>query len=306
MTLQHDGFASPVTIRLVQAQKSPGCNVCSQIVLRPFLLVDLKSVQVLLQDLPALYPGGDAWLLRRLTDALAGAARCTLAVSAQGLAGITIETPKSLDTVKLSTLYVHPDFRHLGLGTQLLKACRSGWVQAGITTAYVTVDARLTTSLAPLLRQVGFSYTALECNRYGPGRDEMVFHWFAPTNANNHTINTSEYAEAIYTGAKRHEFRRVRASFVSGDRVLVYEPLPTGLVTGEFVVGTVHQGLPSDITCLETDPWSRIAAEHYLRGAHIATAIEVTAATKWEAGIKLHDVSPGIRPPQSYVFINEK
>ena len=113
----------------------------------------------------------------------------------------------------------------------------------------------------------------------------------------------SRFTEAIYGGAKLHEFRRVRMSFSSGDRVLIYEPLPVGLITGEFIAGAVLSGSPSDLIRLEADPWSRGAAEQYLRGARIASAVEIRQAVKWDKGIEIKEMLPGTRPPQSYVFI---
>lgn len=94
-------------------------------------------------------------------------------------------------------------------------------------------------------------------------------------------------------------------SFSSGDRVLIYEPLPVGLITGEFVAGAVLFGSPSDLIHLEADPWSRSAAEQYLRGTRVASAVEILQAVKWDKGLEIQEVLPGTRPPQSYVFIKE-
>ncbi len=113
----------------------------------------------------------------------------------------------------------------------------------------------------------------------------------------------SRFTEAIYDGTKLHEFRRVRTSFSSGDRVLIYEPLPTGLITGEFIVGIVLSGSPADLIRMEADPWSRSAAEKYLQGACVASAVEILQAVKWDKGTEINEMLPGTRPPQSYVFI---
>jgi len=113
----------------------------------------------------------------------------------------------------------------------------------------------------------------------------------------------SQFAVAIYSGTKRHEFRRVRMSFSRGDRVLIYEPLPVGLITGEFIAGDVLSGSPFDLVNIEVDHWSRSEAEQYLRGVGTASAVEILQAVKWDNGIEIKEMLPGIRPPQSYVFI---
>lgn len=95
----------------------------------------------------------------------------------------------------------------------------------------------------------------------------------------------------------------MRTTLSRGDRVLIYEPLPVGLITGEFVVGAVLFGSPSDLVHIEADPWSRSAAKQYLQGASTASAVEILQAVKWDKGIKVQEVLPGTRPPQSYVFI---
>lgn len=158
-------------------------SACDEFLLRPFLHNDFVQARVLLRELPAIYPGGDAWLNRRLSDAIAGTARCTVAASPYGLVGITIETPKGYDRLKLSTLYIHPDFRRSGLGKRMLNTCRLAWMLAGIQQVHVTVDARRTSALAPLLVNAGFKYTTTELHRYGAGRHETVFHWYPSPHA---------------------------------------------------------------------------------------------------------------------------
>jgi len=166
---------------------------CDKVILRPFFQNDYVQARALLHELPALYPGGDAWLKCRLGDALAGAARCTVAASPHGLVGITIETPKGSGRLKLSTLYIHPDFRRSGLGTRMLEACRQTWILAGIQQVHVTVDARRSAALAPLLVHAGFRYTATEKHRYGPGRHETIFHWCPDPHADTNDPHVDQF-----------------------------------------------------------------------------------------------------------------
>lgn len=44
-----------------------------------------------------------------------------------------------------------------------------------------------------------------------------------------------KYAKSIYKGTKKYELRKVSPNIVDGTICYIYEPLPTGLITGQFV-----------------------------------------------------------------------
>jgi predicted transcriptional regulator len=112
------------------------------------------------------------------------------------------------------------------------------------------------------------------------------------------------YADALYAGRKAFEYRRTSTSFARGDKVLVYEPGSRGLVTGHFVVGGVDVlAPPFEINAREDDSDISIAVERYLQGAKRATALKIWDATRWAEPKKLVQISPGLRAPQSYVFL---
>jgi predicted transcriptional regulator len=113
------------------------------------------------------------------------------------------------------------------------------------------------------------------------------------------------FAEAIYNRSKLFEFRRVKAKIRPDDRILVYESAPISKVTGEFNVGKVVYGKPSQILNLEPNSNSRTAAAQYLTGAKLCTAIEVVNPIRWEQSMKLGNLYPSLRPPQSYLFIEK-
>ena len=79
-------------------------------VLRALDRTSADAVRELLLELPTDYPGADAWLDRRLSDVLDGAAECWMALVGSQLAGVTILTPKR-SALKLSTIYVDPRYR---------------------------------------------------------------------------------------------------------------------------------------------------------------------------------------------------
>lgn len=111
------------------------------------------------------------------------------------------------------------------------------------------------------------------------------------------------YAEAIFRGEKRFEFRRTifrRAV----DVVVVYTTSPTGLVVGEFdVTGVISESVE--------ELWSRTSRyagiDHdvffnYFMGRGVGHAIEIGSVRKYKKPLELADTF-GIRAPQSFVYI---
>lgn len=114
------------------------------------------------------------------------------------------------------------------------------------------------------------------------------------------------FAKAIYSRTKQFEFRRVRTQLRSGDLVLVYESAPVSYLTGQFHVGKVVIGSPTDLIELEAEGTSRVAVQHYLLGAQVASAIEVLDPVRWREKVCFNEFLPGYRPPQSYAFVMER
>jgi len=111
------------------------------------------------------------------------------------------------------------------------------------------------------------------------------------------------YADAIFGGEKRFEFRR--AIFRKDvDVVVVYITSPTSLVVGEFEVN----GIISDTV---EDLWSRTSRYagidrdgflNYFRGREIGHAIKIGSVRKYRRPLPLAETF-GIRAPQSFVYL---
>ena len=145
--------------------------------IRPFKSSDKSELIRLLSVLPELYPGGDQWLQRRLTDSLAGQARCIVVEDymTRSLCAVAIVTPKSSTSLKLSTFYVAQEYRLQGIGTLLLHALMRTWQQQPLSEVYVTVAHHIEPEFRNLFKPAGFNRIALEEDRYGPGRHEAVW-----------------------------------------------------------------------------------------------------------------------------------
>ena len=100
---------------------------------RPFGPRDQPAILGLLSGLSTIYPDSAGWLRRRLTDTLEHRARCTVAVLDDVPVAVLIESPKGPTEIKLSTLYVAPEYRRLGIATHSLHlpgrdGCAMAWI----------------------------------------------------------------------------------------------------------------------------------------------------------------------------------
>ena len=142
--------------------------------IRAFRSSDWSQVIEVLGFLPDLYPNAHDWLARRLADALRSSAKCDLCVVDDAIAGVLIQTPKGLDSVKLSTYWVSPEYRGKGIGTTLLGAARTYW-HSYHKSLYVTVAESQIELLDRILFRNNFEISAFVPNRYGSGRNELVY-----------------------------------------------------------------------------------------------------------------------------------
>lgn len=144
---------------------------------RPYDNRDRGAVFTLLRFLPSLYPGGLIWLERRLDDAAAGRASCSVAMVGDLLGGVIIETPKGKRTRKISNLYVASHLEHVGMGSLLMSKHILSWQNSGIDCAYITIAGSRLNRLQNFLNRWGFAPEAIARDRYGIGRDEHIYRY---------------------------------------------------------------------------------------------------------------------------------
>jgi predicted transcriptional regulator len=111
------------------------------------------------------------------------------------------------------------------------------------------------------------------------------------------------YADAIFSGEKRFEFRR--SIFRKPvEVVVVYVTSPTGQVAGEFDVCEVIAETVEDL-------WNRTSSHagigrerffEYFSGCDVGYAIVIGEVRKYQKPLDLGETF-GIRPPQSFVYI---
>lgn len=135
---------------------------------------DIQELTHLLAIVPILYPRGDAWLRRRLDDVVDGSARCLVLPWDGRIAAAAILTPKAPTVTKISTFFVAEWARRRGVGARLAGSVLDDLRQHGSVESYVTVAHHVAAPLESLLGPRGFVRTAVEPDRYGPGRHEVI------------------------------------------------------------------------------------------------------------------------------------
>lgn len=115
------------------------------------------------------------------------------------------------------------------------------------------------------------------------------------------------FADAIFSGEKTFELRRVRPKVEAGSLVLVYVTTPRCALEGAFEVKAVHEDSPKRL-------WSRIGTEcgvtkseftTYFSGADLGYAIEIARSWILDDQVSLKAMRDcSIRPPQSYHYLD--
>lgn len=114
-----------------------------------------------------------------------------------------------------------------------------------------------------------------------------------------------EFANKIFDGTKRYEFRRIVFKNKNVNKIIVYASAPISRVIGEFDIETV---IRKEIDKLweETKEYSGISKDYYLsyfNGKEEGFAIKVKEARKYKNDFCIHEKF-GVRPPQSFMYVN--
>jgi len=114
-----------------------------------------------------------------------------------------------------------------------------------------------------------------------------------------------EYAEKIFSGEKKYEFRKQKPKFVI-DIVFVYESSPTRSIVGGFSVKIIHSGPPERIwqKCKESSGIEKSDYLNYCNGTKVIHAFEIGETFKFENPINPFKVISDFKPPQSFSYFN--
>ena len=115
------------------------------------------------------------------------------------------------------------------------------------------------------------------------------------------------FASKIYDGSKNIELRRVRPSRAV-TKVLIYETSPVRRITGWFTIRWIRTLSPSQAWSKFRDHLgvTRSAFRSYFQDCRSAILLAISRARRFASGVRLSTVRIGMRPPQSYFYLDRK
>lgn len=114
-----------------------------------------------------------------------------------------------------------------------------------------------------------------------------------------------EYADRIFSGEKKFEFRKAVFKNSEVTTVVIYATMPVGKVVGEFEIDAIIKERPSKLWQI-TSEFSGITKdffESYFHGRKAGYAIRVKKATRYEEPQDLTTLLPAGVPPQSFCYL---
>jgi predicted transcriptional regulator len=115
-----------------------------------------------------------------------------------------------------------------------------------------------------------------------------------------------EYAEAIFRGEKRFEFRRILFR-KAVDVVVVYVTSPVAIVVGEFDVEEIISDEVSGLWS-RTNEYAGIDRKlffEYFAGRELGHAIAIGDVRRYKRPLELGKAF-GVRPPQSFLYLKDR
>jgi len=114
-----------------------------------------------------------------------------------------------------------------------------------------------------------------------------------------------EYANKIFSGEKKFEFRKRVFKNLEVQTVVVYSTMPVGKIIGEFSIKNIHQDSPS-IIWQKTKNFSgidEIFFNEYYDGRDTAVAIEVHNPILYKEPINPKEKFTNFTAPQSFMYL---
>lgn len=117
-----------------------------------------------------------------------------------------------------------------------------------------------------------------------------------------------EFAERIFDGTKRFEFRKAVHANREVRTVVVYVTRPVGRIVGEFEVAGITEAAPSSLweKTQEFAGVSREFFDEYFLGRERGYAIHIGYVTRYETPVVPEDVIDNFTPPQSYMYLDDR
>jgi predicted transcriptional regulator len=115
-----------------------------------------------------------------------------------------------------------------------------------------------------------------------------------------------EFAEKIFSGEKRYEFRK-RKPKEPVDKVFVYESRPCKKIVGWFSIRKIHSGSPDEIwkRCKDSGGIKEEKYRSYCRGRKMIHAFEIDEIFQYDQPMNPFDSYSDFKPPQDFTYLSE-
>jgi predicted transcriptional regulator len=113
-----------------------------------------------------------------------------------------------------------------------------------------------------------------------------------------------KYADKIFDGTKKYEFRKVIFKNSNIRTVVVYSSSPVQQVIGEFEIENILSSAPKDVWT-KTKEFSGISKEfffEYFADKEVAHAIKIKSVKKYKKPLNIKSEF-NVSPPQSYLYL---
>lgn len=117
-----------------------------------------------------------------------------------------------------------------------------------------------------------------------------------------------EYANKIFTGEKKYEYRKSLFKKKQVSSVIVYATKPVGKVIGEFEIDKIMVGNPDDIwnRTKEYAGIARVDYCDYFKEREVGFAIGIRSTFLYDEPMELLEFNSHIKyPPQSFRYVVE-
>lgn len=113
-----------------------------------------------------------------------------------------------------------------------------------------------------------------------------------------------EYANRIFSGEKKYEFRRIVFKNPDVSTVVVYASAPTSMVIGEFEISEILSGSPRQLwqTTKNHAGVDRTFFFDYFADREVAYAIKVSNPVRYQKALDLRKKF-SLAPPQSFAYL---
>ncbi len=116
-----------------------------------------------------------------------------------------------------------------------------------------------------------------------------------------------KYAEAIFSGSKRYEFRRTIFKREDIEKVYIYSNSSVRKIVGSFEIGEILKGTPQEIweTCHKYGGISKKDFFKYFEGSQKAFGIKIKNTCWFSEPIDPSSSLENFTPPQSFYYISD-